>query len=263
VELDSFPVSRDIKGLRGGKFPSLATRSSETFAASNGLDPIGRQASLRDWPAALDRARTLVGGGESRRGAVTLCTTSRGSGASGALPFPGADSIFSSLCGAICGRLRAAMRASSHRGFPRALRRQLQGPTARLRRNRDSDRTHAQSRDAIDSLKVGPRHRVKGYQERLLETAHGRCKELGGRLAHAASENVSNPRAHALLANVLPLRDRSAAARGRDDPTSRLALAWRFACRASTDRSRGTANGAVSMVFDIRPSPSRRSGEQR
>ena len=37
--------------------------------------------------------------------------------------------------------------------------------------------------DAIDSLKVGPRHRVKGYQERLVETAHLRREELGGRLA--------------------------------------------------------------------------------
>ena len=64
-----------------------------------------------------DRARSLAGGGESRRGAVALCTISCGSVASGAIPFPGADSIFSSLCGAICGRIRAAMRASSHGGI--------------------------------------------------------------------------------------------------------------------------------------------------
>src|SRR5271156_5081294 len=34
AERDSFPVSCDIKGLRGGKFPSLATTSSETLPAS-------------------------------------------------------------------------------------------------------------------------------------------------------------------------------------------------------------------------------------
>ena len=49
----------------------------------------------------LDRARTLAGGGESRRGAVALCTISWGSGASEAIPFPGADSIFSNRWGAI------------------------------------------------------------------------------------------------------------------------------------------------------------------
>jgi hypothetical protein len=83
--------------------------------------------------------------------------------------------------------------------------------------------------DAIDRLKVGPRHGVIGHAERLLETAHLLGNELRGRFWHAASENVSNERAHVLLANVLPLRDRNAAARGLDDPPfpARLRLARR------------------------------------
>src|SRR5271170_3709941 len=164
AERDSFPVSCDIKGLRGGKFPSLATTSSETLPASTRpRTPLERHPEAHPSGAArlcggraderfarrrqilgarafrshtisgrgfsllelaggcLDRARGLVGGGESRRGVVALCTISWGSGASGAIPFPGADSIFSRLCGTICGRLRLAMCASSHGGFPWAI----------------------------------------------------------------------------------------------------------------------------------------------
>jgi hypothetical protein len=40
------------------------------------------------------------------------CTRSCGFESSGTIPFPGADSMFSSLCGAISGRLRFAVRSS-------------------------------------------------------------------------------------------------------------------------------------------------------
>jgi hypothetical protein len=36
---------------------------------------------------------------------------------SGAIPFPGADSIFSSLCGAICEQIRSAASAAIAAGF--------------------------------------------------------------------------------------------------------------------------------------------------
>ena len=120
--------------------------------------------------------------------------------------------------------------------------------------------------DAIDSLKVGPRHRVKGYQERLVETAHLHREELGGRLGHAASENVSNQRAHALLANVLPLRDhgdRHAAVQGRDDPPfpARLRLARRASRldrSVSTDGERSGCDGFRHTAFSFLASGERR-----
>jgi hypothetical protein len=198
---------------------------------------------------------------------------SRGLEPSGAMPFPGADSIFSSFCGFTWGlaaprpredfgrrgreptRCRRAVyhilgvrRFRGHtipgRGFNlfKPLRRHLRANprgdarlaprgdfVGRFGRNGKApplgcdetvmaiERAHNLD-DAIDSLKVGPRHRVKGYQERLVETAQLHREELGGRLGHAASENASNQRAHALLANVLPLRDhgdRHAAVRTR------------------------------------------------
>jgi hypothetical protein len=46
------------------------------------------------------------------RPAARPCTISCGFEPSGTIPFPGADSIFSSLCGAISGRLRFAVRSS-------------------------------------------------------------------------------------------------------------------------------------------------------
>ena len=46
------------------------------------------------------------------RSAARPCTTSCGFEASEPIPFPGADSIFSSRCGAISGRLRFAVRPS-------------------------------------------------------------------------------------------------------------------------------------------------------
>jgi hypothetical protein len=43
-----------------------------------------------------------------------------------------------------------------------------------------------------------------------------------------------------------------------------VAFAWRAARRASADRSRGTARGAVSTISDIPPSPSlRQENEDR
>jgi hypothetical protein len=62
----------------------------------------------------LARARSLAGGGASDTAPSHRCTISCGPGASGAIPFPGADSIFSSLCGAICGRLRLGDVGPSH-----------------------------------------------------------------------------------------------------------------------------------------------------
>jgi hypothetical protein len=41
---------------------------------------------------------------------------------SGAIPFPGADSIFSRLCGAICERIRSAGNAATAAGFARRIR---------------------------------------------------------------------------------------------------------------------------------------------
>ncbi|MFZ0209466.1 MAG: hypothetical protein WAL59_25710, partial [Roseiarcus sp.] len=95
--------------------------------------------------------------------------------------------------------------------------------------------------DAIDRLKVGPGHGAEGRMERLLEMVHLRCEELGPRFGIAASENVSNQRAHALLGPVLHSAiTATGTPRFKDSMIrSRLIFAWRAARRASTDRSRG------------------------
>jgi hypothetical protein len=83
---DSFPVLSDFKGLRGGNFPFLNC----SFVILTARQP------------------------ESRT-AARPCTTSCGFEDSEAIPFPGADSIFSSRCGAISGRFRFCRQALSRR----------------------------------------------------------------------------------------------------------------------------------------------------
>jgi hypothetical protein len=101
----------------------------------------------------------------------------------------------------------------------------------------------------------------------IVETAHLHRDELGGRLGHAASENVSNERAHVLLAT--PSRSAGSVTetprfKNSTIRLSRFAFAWRSARRASTDRSRRTASGADSTICDIQPSPScRRENKER
>src|SRR5271168_3324380 len=97
AERDSFPVSCDIKGLRGGKFPFLTTTSSETLPASNRprtpLSVIRRLTRLA--PLGFAAAGLTSGSHAGAR--------SWGLEPSGATPFPGADSVFSSFCAAIAG----------------------------------------------------------------------------------------------------------------------------------------------------------------
>jgi len=105
AERDSFPVSCDIKGLRGGKFPSLATTSSETLPASNRprtpLSVIRRLTRLA--PLGFAAAGLTSGSHAGAR--------SWGLKPSGAIPFPGTDSVFSSFCAAISGSAEGASTA--------------------------------------------------------------------------------------------------------------------------------------------------------
>jgi hypothetical protein len=78
---DSFSVLSDFKVLRGGKFPF----PNCSFVILTVRQPASRTVS---------------------RAPVYHILWVRGFWVSGAIPFPGADSIFSSRCGAISGRLR-------------------------------------------------------------------------------------------------------------------------------------------------------------
>ena len=105
AERDSFPVSCDINGLRGGKFPFLATTSSETLPASDRprtpLSVIRRPTRLA--PLGFAAAGLTSGSHAGAR--------SWGLQPSGAIPFPGADSVFSSFCAAISGQAGGASTA--------------------------------------------------------------------------------------------------------------------------------------------------------
>ena len=85
---DSIPVSSDSKGLRGGKFPIRlpALRIRELWPLSRGR---GFEISSPE--------RTV-----SHASVYQMC----GFEASETIPFSGADSIFSSCCGAISGQAR-------------------------------------------------------------------------------------------------------------------------------------------------------------
>ena len=83
---DSIRVSRNFKGLRGGKVSLHNSRAAPPTCETN-----------------LDWTPLMRGRGWS---AAHPCTTSCRFEASEPIPFPGADSIFSSRCGAISRRLR-------------------------------------------------------------------------------------------------------------------------------------------------------------
>src|ERR1700691_3172127 len=97
AERDSFPVSCDIKGLRGGKFPFRATTSSETLPASN------RPRTPLSVIRRLTRLAPLVFAAAGLTSGSPAGARSWGLEPSGAIPFPGADSVFSSFCAAISG----------------------------------------------------------------------------------------------------------------------------------------------------------------
>ncbi len=151
--------------------------------------------------------------------------------------------------------------------FPRALRARPEGPSALLRRNRDSDRARARSRDAIDSLKVGPRHGAEDTRSASSRRLTCNAKDWAGgsgmrraRMSRTSARMCFSPTSSrsAISATETP-RFKSSKIR-----LSRLAFAWRAARRASTDRSRGTGGGAVSTISDIPPSPSwRQENEDR
>src|SRR5271163_4983491 len=188
AERDSFPVSCDIKGLRGGKFPSLATTSSETLPASTRpRTPLERHPEAHPSGAArlcggraderfarrrqilgarAFRSHTISGRGFSLLELAGGCLD-RARGLSAAarvdaapsrfVPYLGGQALpgpyhfrariqsFQTFAAPFAGESarRCAPRATG--GFPRALLTRREGPTARLRRNRDSDRARARS----------------------------------------------------------------------------------------------------------------------
>ena len=181
-ERDSFPVSCDIKGLRGGKFPSLATTSSETLPASNPVErhpeahPSGAARLCGGWadewfarrPRTLGarafRSHPISGRGLSLLEPAGGPSTARGAWPAGAradaaplrfVPYLGGPALpgpyhsrariqsFQAFAAPFGGETARRCAPRVKGGFPRALLTQPEGPSALRRRNRDSDRARA------------------------------------------------------------------------------------------------------------------------
>ena len=129
-----FPVLWFFKALQPGKFSSPLRRVA--CAGGHVRPACGKARRLRSGRSGEARRLEVVTAAEfcvrvgrrldrlrkRRESAVTLSYQMLRVRSFRAIPFPGADSIFSSLCGAICGRIRSASSAAIAGGFARALR---------------------------------------------------------------------------------------------------------------------------------------------
>jgi hypothetical protein len=88
-------------------------RARPAFPAATGADFSFASSDFKPWaPFSAATFATLSFLRSRARSAARPLTTSSGFTAPGTIPFPGANSIFSTCCGAISGRLRFAVRFS-------------------------------------------------------------------------------------------------------------------------------------------------------